>query len=59
MRVIVLAALAVLAACSPTREPVMIEEAVPVAPEPSAGLTSDPACLPGDDGIGGTGCEVN
>ncbi|CAN1544777.1 hypothetical protein MCELHM10_01915 [Paracoccaceae bacterium] len=58
MRLITLAALVLLVACSPPRES-MIEEALAAVPGTSAGLTSDPACLPGDDGIGGTGCEVN
>ena len=58
MRLAILAALVLLAACSPTRAPVGIGEA-PAAPETSAGLTGDPVCLPGDDGIGGTGCKVD
>ncbi len=58
MRLITLAALVLLAACSPTGAPVAIGEA-PAAPETSAGLTGDPACLPGDDGIGGTGCKLD
>lgn len=53
------AALVFLAACSPMREPVVIEKAVAATAEPSAGLAGDPACLPGDDGIGGTGCELD
>lgn len=51
--------LALLGACSRLREPVVIEEAVAAAPEPSAGLASDRSCLPGDDGIGGTGCKLD
>lgn len=68
MRLIALVALLLLAACAqPKYEVVIEEEAAPVTVEPElevvaeapAGL-SGPDCTPGeDDGIGGTGCQVD
>lgn len=59
MRLIVLFALTVLAACArpvaeEAMEPVVVEEA------PVSGAIADDRCLPGDDdGIGGTGCKLD
>jgi hypothetical protein len=56
---VALAALAFFAACSPTREAVMANPEAAAIGAPPAGLASEPSCLPGDDGIGGTGCELD
>jgi hypothetical protein len=61
MRHIALATLIVLAACSPKLEEEVAAEPVVVEEEPAAvGGLYEKDCTPGDDdGIGGTGCEVD
>jgi len=54
-----LAALVLLSACSSMREPEVIEQAAVVTAESFGKPASDASCLPDDDGIDGTGCEVD
>lgn len=53
-----LLALALLAACAQRQMPAA--EPVVAAPEPAHTVAGATACIPGeDDGIGGTGCQVD
>jgi hypothetical protein len=58
MRLLALAALILLAACSVKDEAVMAEPEVVVEAAPAG--PGDARCAPGeDDGIGGTGCRID